>query len=93
VGAGLFVNLEETGADGFVPVSSLGRNYFIYNEVNHSLTAERTGETFQLGDTVEVRLLEAAPIKGGLRFEMVSKGREGKAPPPGRQQNKPRRRK
>ncbi|MEO6607888.1 MAG: ribonuclease R [Aestuariivirga sp.] len=92
VGAGLFVNLEDTGADGFVPVSSLGRNYFVYNEVNHSLTAERTGETFQLGDTVEVRLLEAAPIKGGLRFEMVSKGREGKAPPPGRPKSKPRRR-
>ena len=93
VGAGLFVNLEETGADGFVAVSSLGRDYFVYNEVSHSLTGERTGETFQLGDIVEVKLLEAAPIKGGLRFEMISKGREGKRPPPSRFKDKPRRRK
>ena len=78
VGAGLFVVLDETGADGFVQVSSLGRDYFIFNEVSHSLTGERTGETFQLGDRVEVKLLEVAPIKGGLRFEMVSEGRQGK---------------
>ena len=78
VGAGLFVTLDDTGADGFVPVSSLGRDYFVFNEVSHSLTGERTGETFQLGDRVEVKLLEVAPIKGGLRFEMVSEGRQGK---------------
>ena len=78
VGAGLFVSLSETGADGFVPVSSLGRDYFVYDEVRHSLAGERTGETFQLGDRVEVKLLEVAPIKGGLRFEMVSDGRQGK---------------
>ncbi len=81
VGAGVFVSLDDTGADGFVPVSSLGRDYFIFNEVSHSLTGERTGETFQLGDRVEVKLLEVAPIKGGLRFEMISEGRPGKAAP------------
>ena len=78
VGAGLFVVLDDTGADGFVPVSSLGRDYFVFNEVSHSLSGERMGETFQLGDRVEVKLLEVAPIKGGLRFEMVSQGRQGK---------------
>lgn len=81
VGAGLFVVLDETGADGFVPVSSLGRDYFIFNEVSHSLSGERTGETFQLGDRVEVKLLEVVAIKGGLRFEMVSQGRQGKVSP------------
>ena len=88
VGAGLFVVLDETGADGFVPVSSLGRDYFIFNEVSHSLTGERTGETFQLGDRVEVKLLEVAPIKGGLRFEMVSEGRQGKIAPRGKRKGR-----
>ena len=74
VGAGLFVKLRNTGADGFVPVSSLGRDYFVFSETDHSLTGRATGETFQLGDDVEVRLLEAAPVSGGLRFEMVSSG-------------------
>jgi ribonuclease R len=80
VGAGLFVNLEETGADGFVPASSLGRDYFVYDEIRHALIGERTGETFQLGDTVQVRLVEAAPVRGGLRFEIVSPGRKGDRP-------------
>ena len=42
---------------------------------NKKALAERTGETFRLGDTVEVRLAEAAPFAGALRFEIVSKGR------------------
>lgn len=81
VGAGLFIKLNDTGADGFVPVSSLGSDYFIYSDVEHSLTGQRTGEKFQLGDQVEVKLLEVAPVSGGLRFEMVSDGRQGKPPP------------
>ncbi len=78
VGAGLFVNLEETGADGFVSASSLGRDYYVYDDVRHSLIGQRTGETFQMGDIVQVKLVEAAPVKGGLRFDMVSEGRAGK---------------
>ncbi len=78
VGAGLFVNLEETGADGFVSASSLGRDYYVYDEVRHALVGQRTGETFQMGDIVQVKLVEAAPVKGGLRFDMVSQGRAGK---------------
>jgi ribonuclease R len=78
VGAGLFVNLEETGADGFVSASSLGRDYYVYDDVRHALIGQRTGETFQMGDIVQVKLVEAAPVKGGLRFDMVSEGRSGK---------------
>jgi ribonuclease R len=81
VGAGLFIKLDDTGADGFVPVSSLGSDYFIYSDVEHALIGQRTGEMFQLGDRVEVKLLEVAPVSGGLRFEMISEGRQGKAPP------------
>lgn len=79
VGAGMFIKLDDTGADGFVPVSSLGSDYFIYNDVAHSLSGQRTGETFQLGDRVQVKLIEATPLQGGLRFEMVSEGRPGNA--------------
>ncbi len=71
---GLFVKLAETGADGFIPAASLGDDYFRYEEASRSLVGTRTGETFRLGDPVEVRLLEAAPFAGALRFEMLSKG-------------------
>ncbi len=81
VGAGLFVALDQSGADGFIPVSTLGSDYFVFDETRHALAGERTGETFQLGDKVQVRLVEAAPVSGGLRFEMVSDGRRGKPTP------------
>jgi ribonuclease R len=74
-GAGLFVTLDESGADGFVPVSTLGRGYFIHDRTRHALIGERSGLTYRLGDPVEVRLVEATPVSGGLRFEVVSPGR------------------
>ncbi|WP_230532140.1 ribonuclease R [Microvirga roseola] len=73
--AGLFIKLIETGADGFVPASTIGDDYYRYDERTHSMQGERTGETYRLGDRVEVRLVEAAPVAGALRFELLTKGR------------------
>lgn len=86
-GAGLFVRLSETGADGFVPAASLSRDYFFHDESRHALVGEHTGETFTLGDPIKVRLVEAAPLAGGLRFEVLSEGRAGK-PSGGRKPSK-----
>lgn len=73
--AGLFVKLDKTGADGFVPASTLGNDYFRHDEAGHALTGSRTGESYRLGDGVNVRLVEALPMAGALRFEMLSEGR------------------
>lgn len=78
--AGLFVRLDDTGADGFVPASSIGREYYVHDETRMALVGSDTGETYQLGDRIEVRLLEATPISGGLRFEILSDGKKGKRP-------------
>ncbi len=77
--SGLFVKLHDTGADGFVPISTLGGEYYRFVEERHALVGERTGETYRLGDVVEVKLVEAAPVAGALRFEMLSEGRKGSA--------------
>jgi ribonuclease R len=69
---GLFVRLSETGADGLVPASTLGGEFWFHDEVSHALIGERTGLRWPLGKTVEVRLTEAAPLTGGLLFEMLS---------------------
>ncbi|WP_424981049.1 ribonuclease R [Maritalea sp. S77] len=74
IGAGLFVRLDKTGADGFIPASTLGTDYFVHDESQQALIGERTGERFRIGDQVEVRLMEAEPLAGSLRFEMLSKG-------------------
>ena len=66
VRTGLFVRLKETGADGFVPASSIGHEYFYHDEMRQALIGEETGAAFQLGDSVEVRLVEAIPTAGAL---------------------------
>ena len=80
--AGLFVQLPDTGANGFIPASTIGDDYYIHDRDNHALVGERGGETYRLGDSVDVRLLEVAPLAGGMRFEMLSDGRKGKPPKP-----------
>jgi len=70
--SGLFVALATYGADGFIPISTLGAEYYLYDEANHAVTGERSGKGYRLGDIVDVRLVEALPIAGALRFEMVS---------------------
>jgi ribonuclease R len=75
VRTGLFVRLIETGADGFVPASSIGHEYFFHDEIRQALVGEDTGLAYRLGDPVEVRLVEAIPTAGALRFEMLSEGR------------------
>ncbi|MDE1990980.1 MAG: ribonuclease R [Rhizobiaceae bacterium] len=74
--SGLFVTLPDYGADGFIPISTLGSDYFIYDEAHQALTGERTGLGYRLGDSVTVRLAEAIPLAGALRFEMLSEGRD-----------------
>jgi len=82
--SGLFVELDETGADGFVPISTLGSDYYEFEESHHRLVGRSTSETYQLGMPVEVRLLEALPFAGSLRFEMESSGTVTKRVRPGR---------
>jgi ribonuclease R len=72
--AGLFVKLSDTGADGLIPIRTLGSEYFNYDETRHALVGSRSGAMHRLGDVVDVRLVEAAPVAGALRFELLSEG-------------------
>jgi ribonuclease R len=87
--AGLFVKLDETGADGFIPARTLGPEFFRYEENRHALVGERTGETHRLGDRVEVKLVEAIPAAGALRFELLSEGRYDREPAKGHRATRP----
>ncbi|MEO1013589.1 MAG: ribonuclease R [Pseudomonadota bacterium] len=69
---GVFVSLDETGADGFVPMRALGFERFRFEESLGAVIGETTGRGYRLGQAVEVRLEEAAPLTGGLRFDMLS---------------------
>lgn len=78
---GLFVKLDETGADGIIPLGHLGREYWRYNEQDGTLKGEDSGRVIALGMPAVVRLAEAAPVTGGLTLEMLEL--DGKPMPKG----------
>jgi ribonuclease R len=67
---GFFATVEGLGGDGLVPAATLGAEYFSHDESTHSLVGQTTGERYTLGDRLELRLAEADPVTGALRFEL-----------------------
>jgi ribonuclease R len=67
---GFFATVEDLGGDGLVPAAILGNEYFRYNEAARALVGEETGETYRVGQHVELKLAEANPASGALRFEL-----------------------
>ena len=80
---GFFATVEELGGDGLVPAATLGNEYYRYDEAGQSLVGDDSGTAFTLGQRLTLRLAEADPISGGLRFELpeAPKG-SGRAPQP-----------
>ncbi|MFC2969419.1 ribonuclease R [Acidimangrovimonas pyrenivorans] len=84
---GLFVKLDETGADGLIPIRTLGREFFHYDPHSQTLMGSETGLTLGIGQEVTVRLAEAVPVTGGLMLELLSV--EDKPLPGGRPSGRP----
>ena len=78
---GAFVKLDETGADGLIPMRNLGREYFHFDRENATLMGSDTGMTITIGQRVTVRLAEAAPVTGGIALELLEI--DGAKPPSG----------
>jgi ribonuclease R len=74
--AGLFLTLDDTGADGLLPMRNLHDDYYLVDEAQKALIGERSGTRYQLGDSVAVRLVEANTLTGGLIFELVTASAE-----------------
>jgi ribonuclease R len=69
---GVFVKLDETGADGMIPIRSLGDEYFDYDRDSQTLMGSKTGTLIGLGLRVTVKLAEATPVTGGLIVELLT---------------------
>ncbi len=89
--AGLFVELDETGADGLIPARHIGNEFFRYDERGRAFVGGAA--TYRLGDPVTVELVEAAPVAGALRFKLVdhasAPGRRVGSKPPRPPKTKP----
>ncbi|MBW7849761.1 MAG: ribonuclease R [Rhodospirillales bacterium] len=81
---GLFVTLDETGADGLIPVGSLAEDFYVHDERQHALVGRRWGRIHRLGDAVEVLLMEANPVTGSLVFQLLVDGKGTRSRLPGR---------
>ncbi|MDD9730204.1 ribonuclease R [Mameliella sp. AT18] len=68
---GIFVKLDETGADGLVPIGTLGNEYFHFDRDAGTLMGGDTGRIIGLGMRARVKLVEAAPVTGGIAFELL----------------------
>ncbi|HEY0130398.1 MAG TPA: VacB/RNase II family 3'-5' exoribonuclease, partial [Allosphingosinicella sp.] len=71
---GFFATVEGLGGDGLVPVSTLGSDYYRYEESSQSLVGDDSGERFSPGQRLKLRLVEANPVSGGLRFGLPDGG-------------------
>ena len=67
---GFFATVEDLGGDGLVPAAILGNEYFRYDEAARALVGEDSGETYRVGQHLELKLVEANPASGALRFEL-----------------------
>ena len=94
---GLFVRLADSGAEGLIPIRSLGADFFHHDEKRQALVGSRTHVSYGMGAVLAVKLQEAAPLTGGLRFSLADgsggedradrktrPGRPGKPPKKGR---------
>jgi len=70
-GFGLFIELTDIYVEGLVHVSALPGDYYHFDPVHHRLSGERTGRSFRLGDTVEVRVMRVDLEQRKIDFEMA----------------------
>jgi len=67
---GFFATVDGVGGDGLVPARDLGSEYFRWDEKGARLVGEHSGTEFALGQRLQLRLAEANPVSGALRFEL-----------------------
>jgi ribonuclease R len=80
---GFFATVEGLGGDGLVPVSTLGREYFRYDEASQRLVGEESETVFAPGQRLQLRLVESNPVTGALRFELPEGGSSRRDAPRG----------
>ena len=74
---GLFVRLDETFAEGLLPVRALGEEWFAYDEGRMCLTGEASGRSWRLGQRVAVTVSGCTPEKGQIDFALAKGGNAG----------------
>jgi len=88
---GFFATVEDLGGDGLIFAKDLGQEYFRYDEAARTLVGDESGETYRVGQRLTLRLAEANPVSGSLRFQLPEGSYGGPAAPPRRDRARSRR--
>jgi ribonuclease R len=88
---GFFATVEDLGGDGLIFAKDLGQEYFRYDEAARTLVGDESGETYRVGQRLTLRLADANPVSGSLRFELPEGSYGGPATPPRRDRTRGRR--
>lgn len=72
---GVFVTIDDIGADGLIPMSRLGDERFRVAPTGHAMTGQRTRTVYRLGQPLDIVLAEVDPIAGSLVFDLAGAGR------------------
>src|SRR6476620_2738381 len=67
---GFFAAVEDLGGDGLIFAKDLGQEYFRYDEAARALIGDESGDAYRVGQRLTLRLAEANPVSGSLRFEL-----------------------
>ena len=78
---GLFVTLQDFFVEGLVPVSSLGDDFYVYEEKQHRLRGRSSGKIFRLGDGIRVQLKAIDEIRRRLDFRIPDERARAEAQP------------
>jgi ribonuclease R len=78
---GFFAAVDNLGGDGLLLAKDLGQEYFRYDEAARALVGDETGETYRVGQRLTLRLAEANPVSGSLRFELPEESYGGRTAP------------
>jgi ribonuclease R len=81
---GFFATVEDLGGDGLIFAKDLGQEYFRFDEAARALVGDESGETYRVGQRLNLRLADANPVSGSLRFELPEGSYGGTAAPPRR---------
>jgi ribonuclease R len=72
VGFGLFVELDEHFVEGLVHITSLPKDYYVFDPKTHQLVGENRGLQFGLNDKVRIRVARVDMDDRKIDFELLS---------------------
>ena len=72
ISKGIFVQLDKTGTDGFIPLRDLNDDYYSYDEKTQSVIGKRKKISWHLGQLINVKIIELSDITGSVRLKLLS---------------------